>query len=187
MKHLLALLLLVAALAFAPRAEAFSLSLEPSTQTISVGDSATYTLRAIGVAEPIIFYTLNITFDSKVIAFQAADFLSGQDTTFLDNSFADVGFLGLLGTWGNGSTGSNVNLANLTFIGTGLGTSGIDIAFDPTDTTNPINPFFISVNSLLEIDSITNAQATVVPEPSTIFLLGAGFLALGAAARRRRG
>ena len=187
MKHLLALLLLVATLALAPRAEAFSLFLEPASLDIPVGKAAEYTLKVTDITEPFT-YSLFVSFDFAVLKYLSVNYLGSQNNTSTFEDLADMGLVGLSGDWIESSPPDGINLAVLTFIGSGLGTSEILILNDPDDPQNFFNPYFTDDNATpFDLDSITNAQANVVPEPSTLLLLGAGFAALGAAARRRRG
>lgn len=183
MKHLLALLLLVAALACSPRAEAFSLSLEPPSQTITVGDSATYTLRVTDLADPIFFYTLDVLFDSNVLAFKEASFtnaLGDPNDSAVDTTLADIGLVGLVGFSNTGSLTGDFDLASLTFFGTGNGTTELLIGSNIFFGQDPTGEEFV-----FTADSISNAQANVVPEPGTLILLGAGLAGLAVWQRRR--
>lgn len=179
MKHLIALLLLVAVLGLSPRAEALTLSLEPPLQTITVGDPATYTLRISDIADPVFFtdYTIALLFDSSILAFDSVNFITG--TGAADSSIPDFLLIDGFPLF-NAPDVAPVDLASLTFTGISLGTSDLIIAAhvfsDLTDLNNPV--FF-------EADSVSDAQASVVPEPGTLILLGAGLAGLAVWQRRR--
>lgn len=178
MKHLLALLLLIAALAFSPRAEAFSLSLEPASQTITVGDTATYTLRVTDSADPIFFtdYTVSILFDSSILSFDSANFIIGTGTAETSLLFPDLLIIEGSSLFSDPVT-PPLDLASLTFTGISLGTSELIIA---ANTFADLTTF-----EFFEADSVSNAQANVVPEPGTLILLGAGLAGLAFWQRRR--
>lgn len=180
MKHLIALLLLVAALAFAPRAEAFSLSLEPPSQTIAVGDTATF---ALGVWDfsAIFFtgYTVALFFDSSILSFDSANFITGTGTATFPGS---PGFFLLEGaSLLTDPVSAPLDLVSLTFTGIGLGTTDLIIAANTFTDLDPLSSF--------EADAVSNAQTNVVPgpvpEPGTLILLGAGLAGLAVWRRRR--
>ncbi|GLI39851.1 cohesin domain-containing protein [Geobacter hydrogenophilus] len=175
MKRLIALLLLVAALAFVPRAEAFSLSLEPPSRTITVGDTATFTLRLSDLTSPIFFtdYAVSILFDSSILSFDSAYFITGTGTaTLLPDNLILEG-VSLL----TDPVSAPLDLASLTFTGINTGTSDLIIAANTFADLNTLNFF--------EADSVSNAQVSVVPEPGTLILLGAGLAGLAVWRRRR--
>ncbi|MBT1077085.1 cohesin domain-containing protein [Geobacter grbiciae] len=180
MKRLIALLLLVAALAFAPHAEAFSLSLEPASQTIAVGDTATYTL---GVSDfsAIFFtdYTVALSFDSSILSFDSANFITGTGTATFPGS---PGFFLLEGvSLLTDPVSAPLDLVSLTFTGIGLGTTDLIIADNTFADLGTLD--------LFGADTVSDAQANVVPgpipEPGTLILLGAGLAGLAVWRRRR--
>lgn len=181
MKHLLSLLLLVAALSFSTRAEAFTLSFDPPARTITSGDSATYTLRITDFSNPIFFtdYTVAVLFDSSILSFDSENFITGPGIVESSNPGLLLidGISVLIDTFA-----APLDLVSLTFKGESVGTSELAIAAnvfaDFTDIDNPV--FF-------EADTVLNAQATVasaVPEPGTLILLGAGLAGLALWRRR---
>ena len=172
-------------------ANAASISIEPASQTTTVGSSLSTTIRisdlSAGSAPSLGAFDLNLAFDSAVLSFSGLSYGSGLDVLGLGSiRFSDTSAPGVLNigeisldaeadlnTLQNGA----FDLFTVTFQAIGAGTSTLNL----------------QINSLADaagLDlsaSTTNASVSVapVPLPAAAWLLMSGLVGLMGTARRR--
>jgi PEP-CTERM motif len=172
---------------------------DPSSSIIHNGNTFTMDLIAnVDSSSPIISFVLDIAFDPTILDVVSAEVPINQSLGFagqtlspffeLDNTNGLINNLGgfvFPSPFGPGQLSGLLTLATLTFEAGTLGTTSITPIinqFDPTEGFGlPWPP-----GGLVPFDEITlnTGAVTVVPEPCTLFLVGAGLI--GMAGLRRR-
>lgn len=189
MKRTLSLLILACALMIGSTAHAVTLSLMPQNQSTGLGGIADFSLLLSGLDDGIGLagFAVDVLYDPTILDFNGDLALADN---YFDFSFASPGTLNIVGL--TPFFAAPVELATFSFTGIAEGTSTVDLLVndllgsiilpDPDTGEEEVIPFsiqgFATENAAVHVG--------VVPEPSTLLLLGAGFAALGAAVRRRR-
>jgi len=176
-------------------AQAASIEVSPVSQNIQIGNPVDVDLTISGLGDfapdSLSTFDLDLLFDSSILGFNSVAFgdpvLGDQldlfglgSLTSFDDSVSGVVNLfelsfdlpGDLDTLQAGS----FTLATLTFDTLGLGTSSLDLS---------INALGDAFGDPLVAD-LSSGSVTVVPEPSTMLLLGSGLAGLGFFRRRRK-
>lgn len=199
MKKLLCILSLLAIVAVTGQALAYSVGLTPATQTIGPGGIATVNVDlALTAGEVLNGFDLAFAFNSNTLAFTSfASPLLGVANVVQDPSQYTADFVNYVGgvtyladfdantVYFNGyfvpppSTVTGVfTLASLTFTGTNIGLSSLNLTGD-LDLGNPgLDP----VNAFGPVTGDVN----VTPEPGTFLLLGLGLAGLVGYRRKLR-
>jgi hypothetical protein len=188
------LLLVLLGLAAGPRAAlAISIGFVPAVQTVGVGASVAVDVVVTGL-EPdqiVAAYDLDVAYDPLVVTAVSVSFGSGLGTlgseVLTDSDLATAGIVDFAAVSLRSdadlaaSQGDAVTIATLHFTAAALGASSLTLVSAP--------PFGIDVKGLadgiLAFDPVGDGAIHVVPEPSTLTLLGVGLLGFGGRARRR--
>ena len=176
------------ALVAAP-AWAMTISLEPTTQTVAVGDSFDVNLVVSDVGgEGVGAFWIDVTYDTSILSITDSDVTFGTSLgTGLDvDAIADTtSFPGIVdlfevsfldSTTLLGLQSASFTLATLTFTADGLGTSDLS-----SDVINVGDAFGYTVYGVQTAD----AKVTATPVPGAIYLLGTGLIGLVGFGRRR--
>jgi hypothetical protein len=196
MRKTLAVAVLLAGLTGLPAtdAEALTIALEPSAQTVAVGDSfdVKLTLSGLpaGAAPSLGVYDIDVLFDTSILSLSGVTFgdpVLGDQLALVFGSITSatpipVGVnlfelsldtVAVLSTLQAGS----FTLATLSFDAISLGTSAL---------TPSIIGLGNQLGNPLVADEVVGASATAVPEPSSAILFLAGALAVHRHLRRRQ-
>lgn len=182
-----ALIASLAALAAVP-AQAQTLSFTPAASVVSLGETVELdiVLSDRPAATPVGFFDLDVGFNPAVLSFldmtltdALGDISLGQAVNAslppdLAGGVLNLSVLSLLPNLAGQST--SPVLGRVSFSAIGVGDAGIGFGF------TAIEDLVGNTMSFAAVD----AAISVVPEPATFWMLGAGLLALSAAAARRR-
>lgn len=183
---------------------AATLSFDPSSQTVGLGDSVNVDLRISGLGSDILTaFDLDISFDDSILSFQS--FTVGPGPTGLDPFGLDLGLLSYgfdlgFGTAAVGDLSLETDptlqlfqpdsfvLGTLNFGTLGIGTSALSIgglglagecgAFDSISG----DCLFVT-----ELDmQVLDGSVSVVPVPAAVWLFGTGLIGLIGFSKRRK-
>lgn len=187
LRRISCILVFQAVIALSPPLGATTISIEPATKLISLGQVFSLDIVISDVID-LFSYQFDLAFDPSVLSASSIDegsFLSSGGNTFflpgiIDNISGTISFTAdsLLGSI-SGVTGSGI-LANITF-------SALMVSESPISLFNSI---LVDSNFLdIALDSqsggtVTVQQGAPVPEPCTLFLFGAGLLGMFPLRRR---
>jgi len=162
-------------------------SIQPSTDSVSLGNSFTLDVDIAGVTD-LYDWQFDVDFNPAVLSVTGiteGSFLSGGGTTFflpgtIDNVGGSITFNAdtLLGP-PPGVNGSGT-LATLDFTAIGNGSSPITLANVILQDSNGDNIDFTTDNGTVNVGGTTAA-----PEPSSLLLLGSGLIALFGITKRK--
>lgn len=163
-------------------APALTVNLTPSANPVMVGDTFTLDviitnlLNGLDPADEAIAFGFNIAIADPFISFVSATVtppFAEPPTPLFDTAVAGLVFPGV--------QDDPLTLATLTFQALSAGTTAVGIVSDTLN--NPDHGLFFALGS--QVDITTNISITVVPEPTTMLLLGTGLLGLLAYSWRR--
>ena len=172
----------------AASAWALSLSFDPSTAEIGVGDFISVDIVVDGLefddlAEfnfDVYYDPTVLTFDSYTLGSELTDPFMGQDDwSFGDDGMGTVNLSELSWLMDFSFQPDSFTLATLSFSGSAVGTSALDF-----DNVILGDPWAIQLQATLASGSID--VTAPVPEPTTMLLFVTGMTGLAAVARRRR-
>ncbi|HYI97503.1 MAG TPA: cohesin domain-containing protein [Bryobacteraceae bacterium] len=174
----------VSLLVFRDVASAATILIDPASSTTSVGGAANVAIQVTDVND-LYAYQFDLSFDPTVLSITGVSeggFLSSGGSTFffpgtIDNALGTLSLTaGALEGPVSGVNGGGI-LAMVQFTGVGFGTS-------PVTLSNVV--LLDSAGGDIAAATIQNGSVTVVPEPMSGMLLGAGVLA-GVIVRAYRG
>jgi hypothetical protein len=173
-------------------ASAITLSFDPSSQNVGVGDPVSVDLRISGLENDILSgFDLEISFDDSILSFQS--FTVGPGPTGLDPFGLDFGALSYgfdlgFGTAAVGDLSLETDatlqffqpdsfvLGTLNFNALSWGTSALDIS-----------SFLLAGELALPLDAdVQSGSVSVVPVPAAIWLFGTGLIGLVGFSKRRK-
>jgi hypothetical protein len=177
-----------ASLVAASVANAATLSLDPSSATVAVGDS--FSVNVLGSLFPtdgVAGGGLVISYDSTLLSLGSyslndfpLDFSPGNDVAGALTLVLNAAFTGAAPATGTGT----FNFVTLNFTAI-AGTPGTAVDL----TVDVLNPFVNAVTfAEIPVDTLNGATVTVgaVPVPAAVWLFGSGLLGLVGVARRRQ-
>jgi len=181
-------------------AAAIEISLSPSTQNVTLGDTVNVDVDITGLGDgaplSLSIFDLDVTFDSSILDFNSVVFgdpvLGDQLDLFGLGGFTDVlpgaGFVNLFELSFDFASDldtlqfGDFTLATLTFDSLAAGTSALDIFVNDLGDADGLPLTATTTGASVEVIKDT----TSTPEPSTIILLGLGMTALIFGRRRKQ-
>jgi hypothetical protein len=152
--------------------------LEPAASVVTVGDTVTVAVVA-DFTEPIVAFGLDLDITPALLG---ADSSPVVGAAWIGVAAPDGdGLAGLTST--SGIVGTGVLLATVELTALGAGTAVLVGSITPGDLTEG---FGLSTPGSFDGVQFEPGEITVVPEPSTIMLVGTALLSLGRARRTRR-
>lgn len=168
MKKIISLLCLLCSLAVACQGHAYSLSLQPQTQQIGLGETAQVDVNLLlSPGEELFGFNFALTYDPAVLGFQNLVFNNSQLQDYITGFTAPSGQYPDLVTFDGAlfgfspATGDITPLASLSFTGLAVGNSPLNVS-----------GFVLDLNGFSEIALSANGNIAPVPEPGTFMLLG---------------
>lgn len=180
MKKLLCLFSMLAMLAAAGQAGAYSLSFQPATQTVEFGAPVIVdVLLGLGAGEEVWGFDFQVGFDSTVLSFGSVTFVDPVLTDFTPDFNYEPGIDPNVLAWNgisftNPLTNGTFSLGSISFFTAGWGTSPLNLAGQLETLDGAL------------LDVIASGSITAVPEPGTAALLLMGVIGL-VGARRKAG
>ncbi len=191
MKKLSCLTALLIILLIATPALSLTLSLDPTYQTIPIGDTAIIDLNISGLGDgdpdSLGAFALNITYDETILTFDSVSFglflgdsTLGEADTFVDDSTPGLVYLeegSWLYNWElDERQPASFTLATLTFSGIGIGSSVVGMEYVVLSEAFGLQ---------LPDPILNNANVAPVPEPATVILLGTGIVGVLSLGRKK--
>ncbi len=174
-------------------AQAASISVEPDSTTVVVGNTVSLSIVADFTDEPTIGGGFDVFFDSAALAFVSFEFLDaavvGDDPDFrrepdqLDGELNGIGF-GDFDGWSGPAT-----VAVIVFQALEVGPTSISLGINEGGPPDQPGPFYPAAGGIdPQAVSFNGAQIDVaaVPIPAGFVLLGSALLAVGGLRRRRQ-